>query len=253
MLFHKCFLYLLSLLYTCFLNILSLLQNRLIPYTEEIDWENQLIGISGARGCGKTSLLIQHLKSISPKNTALYVSLDDLFFTENELMYFAEDFHKMGGKYLFLDEVHKYPNWSQEIKNIYDSLPNMKVVFTSSSALEIYKDSHDLSRRVLIYHLPGLSFREFLKLKYKIILPKLTMAEIILSHIESSHNIMGAIKPLALFKEYLKGGYYPFFKDTGSAYLKQLMNTVNLVVESDLPAINKIDFINKLIITTFTK
>jgi len=209
---------------------------------EEIDWGNQLIGISGARGCGKTTLLIQHLKSIPAKNKALYVSLDDIYFTEKKLIYFAEDFHKMGGEYLFLDEVHKYPNWSQEIKNIYDSLPGIKVVFTSSSALEIYKGTHDLSRRALIYHLPGLSFREFLEFKYKIILPKLTLKEILYSHTESCDRVMDVMKPLPMFNEYIKTGYYPFFKNTGTAYLKQLMNTVNLVVESDLPAIYRIDF-----------
>ena len=209
---------------------------------DDIDWSHQLIGISGARGSGKTILLLQYLKRL-PKNTfALYASLDDVYFSENKLIYFAEDFHKKGGEYLFLDEIHKYPNWSQELKNIYDNLPELKVIFTSSSALEIYKGTHDLSRRAVVYHLFGLSFREFLELKYKIKLPKISLSEILTSHNELCSNILVSIKPLPLFDEYLKTGYYPFFTKTGSIYPRQLINTVNLVVETDLPAIHNIDF-----------
>ncbi len=111
---------------------------------DQIIWNRQLIGISGARGSGKTVMLLQYLKSLPDTESGLYVSLDDIFFTENKLVYFAEDFARYGGTYLLLDEVHKYPNWSQELKNIYDSIPDLKVVFTSSSALEIHKGSHDL-------------------------------------------------------------------------------------------------------------
>lgn len=134
---------------------------------EEIHWDDRLIGISGARGCGKTTLMLQHLKKyVENRDNALYVSLDDIYFAENHLVYFAEDFVKNGGKHLYLDEVHKYPNWSRELKNIYDNLPELKVVFTSSSALDIYKGEYDLSRRAMVYEMPGLSFREFINLKY---------------------------------------------------------------------------------------
>ena len=208
----------------------------------QINWNRQLIGISGARGSGKTVMLLQYLKSLPNTENGLYVSLDDIFFTENKLVYFAEDFVKYGGTYLMLDEVHKYPNWSQELKNIYDSIPDLKVIFTSSSALEIHKGSHDLSRRAIMHNLPGLSFREFIELKYEIKLPVLTLNEILHDNDRIISSILNEIKPIPLFKEYLKEGYYPFFLNTKSDYLKQLNNTINLVIESDLPAIHNIDF-----------
>ncbi len=208
----------------------------------QINWNRQLIGISGARGSGKTVMLLQYLKSLPNTENGLYVSLDDIFFTENKLVYFAEGFVKYGGTYLMLDEVHKYPNWSQELKNIYDSIPDLKVIFTSSSALEIHKGSHDLSRRAIMHNLPGLSFREFIELKYEIKLPVLTLDEILHNNDRIISSILNEIKPIPLFKEYLKEGYYPFFLNTKSDYLKQLNNTINLVIESDLPAIHNIDF-----------
>ncbi len=134
---------------------------------DEIDTERQLIGIKGARGSGKTILLLQLLKQKMPEEV-LFVSMDNIFFATNTLFNLAYEFNKSGGKYIYIDEVHKYPNWSQEIKNIYDSFDELKIIFTSSSALEINKGKYDLSRRALIYELPGLSFREFLELKYSI-------------------------------------------------------------------------------------
>lgn len=209
---------------------------------KEINWDHQLIGVSGARGSGKTILLLQYMKSLSKDKFALYVSLDDVYFSENKLVYFAEEFHSKGGTHLLLDEVHKYPNWSQELKNIYDNLPDLKIVFTSSSALEIYKGSHDLSRRAVVYHLHGMSFREFLELKYKIKRKAFSLEEILTNHVNISANITKEFKPLPLFAEYLKSGYYPFFKKFGTDYSRQLINTVNLAVETDLPAIHRIDF-----------
>jgi predicted AAA+ superfamily ATPase len=209
---------------------------------KEINWDHQLIGISGARGSGKTIMLLQYKKMLPKESFSLYASLDDVYFSENKLIYFAEEFHRKGGKYLLLDEVHKYPNWSQEIKNIYDNLPDLKVVFTSSSALEIYKGSHDLSRRAVVYHLVGLSFREFLEFKYKIKLPALKLDEILNNHTQISTDIVKEFKPLPYFAEYLKTGYYPFFKKFGADYPRQLINTVNLALEVDLPAIHRIDF-----------
>lgn len=208
----------------------------------EIDWQSRMIGISGARGSGKTVLLLQHYKEVYQDVKALYVSLDDVYFSENKLIYFAEHFSKKGGQLLLLDEVHRYPNWSQELKNIYDSLPDLKIVFTSSSALDIYHGSHDLSRRALVYHLPGLSFREFLEFEYGIKMPVQTLQQLIYQSSSFCMDINKQIKPLALFGEYLKAGYYPFFKEMGTSYLKQLSNTVNLVIEVDLPAIHHIDF-----------
>ena len=209
---------------------------------EQINWERQLIGISGARGSGKTVMLLQYLKQLPKSKTGLYISLDDVYFTDNKLVYFAEEYVKYGGNVLLIDEVHKYPNWSQELKNIYDNLPDLQVVFTSSSALEVHKGSHDLSRRARLYNLFGLSFREFVELKFKIKLSALSIESIIENHSSIVNEILKEIKPLPLFKEYLQSGYYPFFLDAKNDYLNQLTSTINLVLEGDLPAIHRVDF-----------
>ena len=209
----------------------------------EIDWEQRMIAISGARGSGKTILLLQQMKKITAEGKkALYVSLDDVYFTENKLIYFAEEFSQNGGEYLFLDEVHKYSNWSQELKNIYDSVFDLKIVFTSSSALEIHRGSHDLSRRALVYDLAGLSFREYISFKHKIDFPIINLDEILKNDANTISSIVSNIKIIPTFKDYIKEGYYPFFNELKSNYLKQLSTTINLVIESDLPAIHKIDF-----------
>jgi predicted AAA+ superfamily ATPase len=213
----------------------------------EINWEDRLIGISGARGTGKTTMLLQYMRTRLPDNIdMLYVSLDDIFFTETPLVYFAEEFHKKGGDYLFLDEVHKYPNWSQELKNIYDNLPGLKVVFTSSSALDIYKGSHDLSRRAMVYNLPGLSFREFIELKYQINFKVIGLEQILGGNTTPVFHILEKVKPLKLFDEYLQHGYYPFFIEADKNYLTRLLNIINQVLENDIPTIYHIDFYSVL-------
>ncbi|TSA26711.1 MAG: AAA family ATPase [Bacteroidetes bacterium] len=210
---------------------------------DEIHWSDRLIGISGARGVGKTTLMLQYMKSRIPGNAdALYVSLDDIFFTGSPLVYFAEEFYKQGGTHLFLDEVHKYPNWSQELKNIYDNLPGLNLVFSGSSALDIYKGSHDLSRRAMVYALPGLSFREFIALKHGVEFPRFILQSILESDKKRVWEIVEKIRPLKLFWEYLQHGYYPFFHEGESNYASRLMNIVNLVLEVDIPAIHRIDF-----------
>jgi uncharacterized protein len=208
----------------------------------EINWNNRLIGISGARGSGKTVLLIQYLKKVYKEIKALYVSLDDIYFSENKLIYFAENFANMGGQLLLLDEVHRYKNWSQELKNIYDSVPDLKIVFTSSSALDIYRGTADLSRRALVYQLPGLSFREFLLFGHQINMPVLSLEDAMNNADYFCIEANKIMKPLAMFTEYLRTGYYPFFKESGPDYLKQLLNTINIVLEVDLPAIYNIDY-----------
>ncbi|MGV8096057.1 MAG: ATP-binding protein [Mangrovibacterium sp.] len=209
----------------------------------DIHWEDRMIGISGARGAGKTTLLLQYMKSRLPVHAeALYVSLDDIYFAENPLVFLAEDFHKKGGEYLFLDEVHKYPDWSRELKNIYDNLPDLKIIFTSSSALDIYKGTYDLSRRAMMYNLPGLSFREFIELKYRLKLPVYSIEQILFESKKIIPVIIDQIKPLKYFDEYLKLGYYPFFIESESTYSVRLLNILNLVLESDLPTIFNIDY-----------
>ena len=207
----------------------------------KIDFDQRLIGIKGGRGTGKTTLLLQHLKK-RPSSEALYISMDNVYFSSNKLVDLAEEFYRNGGKYLYVDEVHKYNNWSQELKNIYDNYEGLKVVFTSSSALEINKGKYDLSRRALIYELPGLSFREFLLFKYKMELPTFTLEDILLNNSEISREILKKTKPYKYFNEYLQIGYYPFFIEDENNYLIRLRESVNLVLETDLPAIYNIGY-----------
>lgn len=211
--------------------------------TDEIDWEGQLSAITGARGTGKTTMILQHIKHTfgnSPKE-ALYVSADNIWFAGNRLFDLANDFEKQGGKYLFIDEVHKYENWSQEIKNIYDSFSDLKVVITGSSMLEIYKGNADLSRRAVHYVLHGLSFREFLKYDQNLDFEKFTLEDILQNHIEIAAVFNRKMRPLPLFNTYLKQGYYPYYKSDKQFYLSKLANTVNVILETDLPAIESIE------------
>jgi len=210
---------------------------------DDIDWDGRLSAITGARGTGKTTMVLQHIKRAfgnSPKE-ALYVSADNIRFSGNRLFDLANDFEKQGGKYLFIDEVHKYENWSQEIKNIYDSFSDLKVVITGSSMLQIYKGDADLSRRAVHYILRGLSFREFLKYDQNIEFEKFTLEDILQNHIEIAGSINDKIRPLPLFYTYLKQGYYPYYKSDKRFYLSKLANTVNLILEMDLPAVEPIE------------
>lgn len=218
-------------------------------FMDKIDWNERLIGIKGARGIGKTTLLLQRIKQewrFSP--SALYVTLDNIWFSENRLVDLAERFVKQGGTHLFLDEVHKYPNWAQELKNIYDDLPTLHVVFTSSSLLQILNARADLSRRAVVYHMQGFSFREFLNLSQGTNFPIISFDQLINNHIEISHEIIDKIKPLQFFGEYLKLGYYPFFKEGKNKFHQKLEEVINLILEIELPQLRQVEvaYINKL-------
>lgn len=194
-----------------------------------IDWNDRMTAIIGARGIGKTTLLLQHIKlNLSPKET-LYVSADDFYFAEHRLLDFAEEFHKMGGKYLFVDEIHKYIGWSKEMKLIYDYLPNLHITFTGSSILDIFKGTDDLSRRVLLYRMHGMSFREYLNMHYHLDLPAYSLEQILNEEVGNTHIEF----PLAAFKEYLKNGYYPFANQGN--YEERLLQIINTVLETDIP------------------
>lgn len=210
----------------------------------EIRWNNRLIAITGARGTGKTTLMLQYIKEHYPGygSEALYASLDNIWFATHSLYELADEFQKMGGKALFLDEVHKYPTWSREIKNIYDSFPDMKVVFTGSSLLEIHKGEADLSRRAVTYHLHGLSFREFLQFEYGYQMDAVPLADILTRHIETAIEIGKQLKPLVAFKEYLTYGYYPYYKEDKVMYHERLLATLNTILDVDLPSTEKIDY-----------
>ncbi len=215
----------------------------------DIDWNDRLIGITGARGVGKTTYLLNHIKNkLSKEAKAIYVSLDDIYFSSHSLVEFAGDWLKRGGTHLFLDEIHKYPNWSQELKNIYDRYKKLHVVFTGSSLLHIYSGKADLSRRAVVYTMNGLSFREFVQIETGKTFATYTLNEIIENHEKITKEIVNEIRPLAFFEDYLEYGYYPFYLESKTSYHRKLMNTINLMLEVDLPYLRHVEvkYIHKL-------
>ncbi len=211
----------------------------------QIRWNNRLIGIKGPRGTGKTTLLLQWLKQMNlSANKAAYFSLDDLFFTENSLKETVRDFYKQGGKILVLDEVHKYKNWSSEIKNIYDFFPDLKIIFTGSSIIDISRQQGDLSRRALIYELHGLSFREYLAMKKLYSLPVFSLEQLLSDPYQVKQQVPKDFRPLQYFSDYLKIGYYPFvFEDPESIHQK-INQLIRTIVEYDMAELKDFDIRN---------
>ena len=194
----------------------------------DIPWENQMTGIVGARGVGKSTMMRQYILEHRDSGHFLYISVDHTYFTDHSLADLADEFVKDGGTHLFIDEVHKYRNWSIELKQIYDIHPGLKVVFTGSSILDIEKGEADLSRRALIYKMEGLSFREFMELFYGVKSPVFSMEEI-LAH---KAGIDTVEHPLPYFREYLARGYYPFSSEFG--FERRLQQVIAQTVESDI-------------------
>jgi len=204
----------------------------------EIDWSNRLIGIKGARGVGKTTLLLQRIKYDLKGKNALYLSLDDPSFASLDLVEFADDLSKLGFTHLFLDEVHRFPNWSQSVKTIYDYFPDLHLVFTGSSMIELSRASGDLSRRAAMFQLHGLSLREYINLSEQKDFQAYRLQELLQDDFQID---LEPLKPIALFRKYLESGYYPFFRDSRPAiYLEQLKETINLTLERDIPAVEEI-------------
>lgn len=221
---------------------------------DKIDLNNRLIVIKGARGAGKTTLLLQLAKLNLPLQSTLYISLDHIYFFENKLYDLAKQFTQFGGTHLLLDEVHKYPNWSREIKLIYDNFPELAVIFTSSSMLEIYKSESDLSRRAVSYYLKEMSFREFITFETNETFSSYTLTEILKNHNTIATKILTEIKPLPLFEKYLKIGAYPYYKENEAHYIQKLQNTINLIIEIDINAVEDLQYdtlikLKKLLIT----
>jgi len=206
----------------------------------EINWSSQLIGIKGARGTGKTTLLLQYLKQ-SKVNKKAYFSLDELYFSNNTLLETVSTFYKNGGKLVVLDEVHKYENWSREIKNLHDRYKDLQIVFTGSSIIDINKQEADLSRRAVMYELQGLSFREFLQWEHHINLPVFSLTDLLDKDEIYSFILNDNFKPLAYFNEYLKFGYYPFYKEDTQSYYQKLRQVVRNIVEYDMAEIQGFD------------
>jgi len=210
----------------------------------QVHWQSRVIGIMGARGTGKTTLLLQHLHGISSKEKALYVSMDDLYFTTHTLVETAALFMSKGGTVLLIDEIHKYPTWSKEIKNIYDTYPLLKIIFTGSSIINIYRQEADLSRRVVFYTLSGLSFREYLFFETGKQLPVYDWKALMSDHVSIALEIVKELKPLMYFEKYLQHGYYPFYKEALEVYAIKLQQVVRLVVEDELRFVDGFDYHN---------
>lgn len=196
---------------------------------EEINWHGHALGLVGPRGVGKSTMLLQYIKMQLDEKDTLYVSADHLYFTSHSLVDLADRFYKMGGKHLFIDEIHKYEGWSIEVKQIFDSYSDLQLIISGSSILDITKGMADLSRRVPIYEMQGLSFREYLHLFHGIKMQAVKI-ENILQH---EYAIAGVEHPLPLFHDYLRRGYYPFGRD--AAYDIELQQVVAQTMESDIP------------------
>lgn len=209
---------------------------------DQVNFQNRLIGITGARGVGKTTLLLQYLSSSSLSfSEKLYVSADIPGI--DSLFDIAFQFHREGGKLLIIDEIHKYTHFEQELKNIYDML-DLQVIFSGSSALKLDHARGDLSRRVMMYELEGLSFREFLEIEKDISLPILTLEQLTQDHIDLAHELLIHFDLYSEWKRYIRYGYYPFYFENRDDYLIKLTQTVNTVIESDIPSIFAMDYSN---------
>jgi uncharacterized protein len=218
-------------------------------FIDQIEWSERMIALKGARGVGKTILLLQHIKeTFGTSNKALYVSMDSMQAVDMRIWDIAENHEMNGGTHLFIDEIHKYADWSIELKTIYDRLPNLYVVFSSSSILQIYKGYADLSRRVVSYHLKGLSLREYIQIEANCKLPSYKLSEILKNHTEISQEVLSTIKPLAYFRAYLQHGYYPFYLQSKKSYYQKLNTIINVTLEVDLPYIVDINIhsVNKI-------
>ena len=200
-----------------------------------IQWGERMIGIKGPRGAGKTTILMQHLKfDLVRRDLALYVTADHHWFYNHSLYETASEWSKSGGTLLMIDEVHKYPGWSTELKNIYDGFPEMQLVFSASSALDIYKGEADLSRRVISYLLPGMSFREYIELQEGVAFEPLSLDRLTRQHSEQSRLVVDRLHPLPLFRRYLQKGYLPFILEGEDTYPLKLDQIINTVLDTDL-------------------
>ena len=218
-------------LYRSYRMLLSNISTDFIRYLhDEIEWDSKLIAILGPRGVGKTTMLLQHIKLYDNIDETLFVTADDLYFAEHKLIDLAMDFYQHGGKKLYIDEIHKYAGWAREIKNIYDLIPRLQVVYTGSSILDLEVGEADLSRRKLEYRMVGLSFREYLAISYGYHLPVYSLEDILKHKVDFPY---AEARPILLFKEYLQHGYYPFFQEKG--YLLRLQSIIKQTLENDIP------------------
>ena len=209
----------------------------------EINWNVRLVGIKGARGVGKTTLLLQHIKdSFENVDDALYFSLDNLWFDNHRLEDLVEFLYTHGIVNLYIDEVHRYKNWSSLLKNFYDNYPDLKIVYTGSAMLAIDNSVADLSRRQSLYTLNGLSFREYLEYEDVITVSPVRLEDLLKNHVQIALDITSKVKVLRYFDLYLRSGYYPYYKEAGDDYLMRLGEVVRLVIDDDIPSVEEITY-----------
>mgnify|MGYP002854518323 FL=1 len=209
----------------------------------QIDWKDTLIGIKGPKGCGKSTLLLQHIKDEFHGNDlekALYISLDNLWFSSHDIRDVVEYHYTHGGTHLFIDEIHYYKHWQTLLKNISDDYPGLNVVYTGSSMLQLESSEGDLSRRLSMYEMRGLSFREYLAYEDVLRLEPVPFERLLTDHVALAVEICGQIKVLEHFKRYLEVGYYPFYKAVHSGYYQRLQNVANQVIEVDYPNVDEV-------------
>ena len=209
----------------------------------QINWKARIISIKGARGTGKTTMLLQHiLENFEDIDQTLYASLDNLWFATHSLMELVDWADRHGISRLYLDEVHRYELWSQSLKNIYDDYPDMSIVYTSSSLLVLDNATVDMSRRQTPYTLYGLSFREYLELEGIFKTEAISLDDVLMHHVKKAMNIVGRIKVAPLFEAYLAHGYYPFYRESLEDFPSRLRETVTVVIDSDLPAVENVTY-----------
>lgn len=210
---------------------------------DEINWEARLIAIKGPRGTGKTTLMLQRIKkAFANIDDALYISLDSLYFKTNTLTDIVDYAYTHGIMHIFIDEIHRYDDWGTELKYIYDSYPDLYIIYSGSSLLKIDNSTADLSRRQTVYNLEGLSFREFLAFEKVIDIPPISIEDLLKKHTDIALKITSELKILPLFEKYVKCGYYPFYKEAKKDYLSRLSQAVSVIIDIDLPATENISY-----------
>lgn len=206
----------------------------------QINWDVRLLGIKGARGVGKTTMLLQHIKETAGNlDEVFYVSLDNMWFQTHSILELVEFLYTRGVTRIYFDEVHKYPNWTVLLKNLYDNYPDLHIVYTGSAMLAIDHSKSDLSRRQSMYTLHGLSFREYLEYEGILSMQPVTLGELLKNHIGYAMEMTSKIKVLKHFGQYLDSGYYPYYKEAGKDYLMRIGEVSQLVIDSDIPAVEE--------------
>lgn len=232
---------------------LYLTSNRMVARTtttfhryiyDQIKWNARMIGIKGARGVGKTTMLLQRIKEEfrDAPEKALYVSLDNMWFKTHSLSEVVDYHYTHGGTHIFIDEIHKYDNWQTLIKNIADEYPDLSVVYTGSSMLKIDQNEGDISRRQLIYTMHGMSFREYLAFEGIISIPAVSLEDLLANHQRMAMDITAGVRVLEYFDAYLKCGYYPFYKTDGEGFDLRLQSVIRTILYEDLPAVEDITY-----------